>query len=93
MSQRAANDGIVDIVSLRGSSTWRTRSVASEDVAPAQSAIVADDLAAGRLIEPFALRIPSGMAYYLVAPPLMFQSRKVAAFHGWLRQQIAAGGD
>lgn len=67
--------------------------VAGQGVALGQSVIVADDLAAGRLIEPFRLRIPSGMAYYLVAPPQMFQSRKVAAFHRWLRQQIAAGGD
>ncbi len=63
--------------------------VAGQGVALGQSVIVADDLAAGRLIEPFKLRIPSGLAYYLVAPAEMFQSRKVAAFHRWLRQEAA----
>lgn len=63
--------------------------VAGQGVALGQSVVVADDLAAGRLIEPFKLRIPSGLAYYLVAPPEMFQSRKVAAFHRWLRQEIS----
>jgi LysR family glycine cleavage system transcriptional activator len=63
--------------------------VAGQGVALGQSVIVADDLAAGRLIEPFELRIPSGMAYYLAAPPEMFQSRKVAAFQRWLRREIA----
>jgi LysR family glycine cleavage system transcriptional activator len=62
--------------------------VAGQGVALGQSVIVADDLAAGRLMEPFMLRIPSGQAYYLVAPPEMFQSRKVAAFHRWLRKEI-----
>lgn len=64
--------------------------VAGQGVALGQSVIVADDLAAGRLIAPFTLRIPSAMAYYLVAPADMLQSPKMAAFHRWLRQQIAA---
>jgi LysR family glycine cleavage system transcriptional activator len=63
--------------------------VAGQGVALGQSVIVADDLAAGRLIEPFELHIPSGLSYYLVAPPQLFQSPKVAAFHRWLLQQIA----
>lgn len=63
--------------------------VAGQGVALGQSVIVADELAAGRLIEPFKLRIPSGLSYYLVAPPDLFQSVKVAAFHRWLRKQIS----
>jgi LysR family glycine cleavage system transcriptional activator len=62
---------------------------AGQGVALGQSVIVADDLAAGRLMEPFKLRIPSDLAYYLVAPPEMFQSRKVGAFQRWLRKEIA----
>jgi len=62
---------------------------AGQGVALGQSVIVADDLAAGRLVEPFKLRIPSGLAYYLVAPPEVFQSRAVAAFHRWLRKEVA----
>jgi LysR family transcriptional regulator, glycine cleavage system transcriptional activator len=63
--------------------------VAGQGVALGQSIIVADDLAAGRLIEPFKLRIPSGLAYYLVAPPGAFQSRTVAAFQRWVRKELA----
>lgn len=63
--------------------------VAGQGVALGQSVLVADELAAGRLIEPFALRIPSGMSYYLVAPSETFQSPKVTAFHGWLRNALA----
>ena len=63
--------------------------VAGQGVALGQSVIVASELAAGRLIEPFKLRIPSGLSYYLVAPPELFQSQKVAAFYRWLREQIA----
>jgi LysR family glycine cleavage system transcriptional activator len=66
--------------------------VAGQGIALGQSVIVADDLAAGYLIEPFRLRIPSGMAYYLVAPAERFRSRNVMAFHGWLRREIAQAG-
>ncbi len=64
--------------------------VAGQGIALGQSVIVADELAAGRLIEPFDLRIPSGMSYYLVAPPESLQSRKVAAFQRWLRNEITS---
>ena len=62
---------------------------AGQGVALGQSVIVADDLAAGRLIEPFKLRVPSGLSYYLVAPPEKFLLRKVAAFRRWLRREVA----
>ena len=64
--------------------------MAGQGVALGQSIVVADDLAAGRLLEPFALRIPSGMAYYLVAPPEAFRRAPVAAFQRWLLQELAA---
>lgn len=66
--------------------------VAGQGIALGQSVIVADELAAGRLIEPFGLRIPSGMSYYLVAPRDSLESRKVAAFQRWLRGQCARRG-
>ena len=61
-------------------------------VALGQGGIVADDLAAGRLMTPFALRIPSGLAYYLVAPAEMFQSPKLTTFQRWRRREIASAG-
>ncbi|HVB81349.1 MAG TPA: transcriptional regulator GcvA [Candidatus Binataceae bacterium] len=62
---------------------------AGQGVALGQSVIVADDLAAGRLIEPFKLRIPSDSAYYIVALPEVFVSPKVATFSRWLREELA----
>jgi LysR family glycine cleavage system transcriptional activator len=62
--------------------------VAGQGIALGQSVIVADDLAAGRLIEPFRLRIPSGMAYYLVALPEAFRRAPVVAFERWLRHEL-----
>jgi len=58
--------------------------VQGEGVALGRSALVADDLAAGRLVRPFALSLPAGFAYYLVYPPLALQRRNVKAFRDWL---------
>jgi LysR family glycine cleavage system transcriptional activator len=63
--------------------------VAGQGVALGQSVIVADDLAAGHLIEPFRLRIESGMGYYLVALPETFRRAPVVAFHRWLKRELA----
>lgn len=62
--------------------------LAGQGVALGQSLIVSDELAAGRLVEPFKLRIPSGMAYYLVAPPQAFRHPPVVAFECWLRNEL-----
>ena len=63
--------------------------VTGQGVALGQSVIVADDLAAGHLIEPFKLRIPSGMGYYLAALPETFRRAPVVAFHRWLKHELA----
>jgi LysR family glycine cleavage system transcriptional activator len=60
-------------------------------VALGRSALVADDLATGRLIQPFAFRMPAGLAYYLVYPPRALQRYKVKAFRDWLTAEAAAG--
>lgn len=53
-------------------------------VALGQSLLVKDDLATGRLVELFGLRIPAGAAYYLVGPTGSLKRPKVRAFHAWL---------
>jgi LysR family glycine cleavage system transcriptional activator len=50
----------------------------------ARASVVAGDLAQGRLVEPFGLRIASVCAYYLVVRPQSQPPRKVRLFAEWL---------
>ena len=52
--------------------------------------LAADDLAAGRLVMPFALREPLASSYYLVCAEAAAERPAVKAFRGWLRAEIAA---
>jgi LysR family transcriptional regulator, glycine cleavage system transcriptional activator len=52
--------------------------------------LVADDLAAGRLVRPFDLAIPSGYDYYFVCPQRQLAAPKIAAFRAWLLAEAAA---
>jgi LysR family transcriptional regulator, glycine cleavage system transcriptional activator len=52
--------------------------------------LVADDLAAGRLVRPFDLAIPSGYDYYFVCPQRQLSAPKIAAFRTWLLAETAA---
>ena len=58
--------------------------VRGEGVVPGRSALVADDLAAGRLVRPFALSLPASFAYYVVYPPRAMRRPSVKAFRDWL---------
>lgn len=53
--------------------------------------IAALDLASGRLVAPFALRLPIGSAYYLVCAGDRCDRSDVVAFRGWILQE--AGRD
>ena len=55
-----------------------------EGVVLGRSALVADDLAAGRLVRPFALSLPASFAYYVVYPPRAMRRPSVKAFRDWL---------
>jgi LysR family glycine cleavage system transcriptional activator len=57
-------------------------------VALGRSALVQDDLAAGRLVRPFGPNVPSGYAYYLVCPQKSLDLPKVAAFRAWLFKEV-----
>jgi LysR family glycine cleavage system transcriptional activator len=48
-----------------------------------------DDLAAGRLIAPFALTVPKGMRWYLVYRSFQSGQREFAAFRRWIIQAAA----
>ena len=49
-----------------------------------------DDLAAGRLVAPFALSVPKGMRWYLVYRGFSTGQRDFAAFRRWI-MRVASG--
>jgi LysR family transcriptional regulator, glycine cleavage system transcriptional activator len=49
-----------------------------------------DDLAAGRLVAPFALTVPKGMRWYLVYRSFQTEQRDFAAFRRWIMRAAAA---
>lgn len=52
--------------------------------------VAAFDLAAGRLVAPFALRLPLASAYYLACPGERSDRSEVAAFRRWIVQEARA---
>jgi LysR family transcriptional regulator, glycine cleavage system transcriptional activator len=61
--------------------------IRGEGVVLGRSALVTDELAAGRLVRPFELSLPAGFAYYIVYPPRALQRPNVKAFRDWLRAE------
>ena len=60
-------------------------------VALGQTLLAADDLAAGRLVEPFSLRLATGFSYWLVSLPAAAESPKIGAFRAWIEAETATG--
>ncbi len=58
-----------------------------------RSALVADDLKAGRLVQPFTVSHPIDLAYYIVYPPGALERPKIKAFRDWLLEEAGASGD
>lgn len=58
-------------------------------VALGRSPLVADALAAGRLVRPFPGTVTSNFAYWLVCPTEAAQEARVAAFRAWIRDEAA----
>lgn len=54
--------------------------------------LVEDDLAAGRLVKPFHLKVPVNFCYYLVCPPAAVERANVAAFRAWLLSEVESPG-
>ncbi len=55
-----------------------------QGVALGSTALVADDIASGRLVQPFALHLTTNLAAYLVYPKDMADEPRVAAFRHWI---------
>jgi LysR family transcriptional regulator, glycine cleavage system transcriptional activator len=61
-----------------------------QGVALGRSALVALDLAAGRLVRPFDISLPFELTYYLVCPEATADRPKIAAFRAWLLAEAEA---
>ncbi len=62
--------------------------IESQGVALAYSALVADDLAAGRLVRPFEISLPTDYCYYFVCPSAVAETPKIVAFRSWLLDTV-----
>jgi LysR family glycine cleavage system transcriptional activator len=87
--------GIQDVDPHRGPSFHSSEhvvqaAVQGEGVALGRSALVADDLATGQLVRPFALSLPAELAYYVVYPPAALKQNKVKVFRDWLMEEAGA---
>ena len=60
-----------------------------QGVALGRRVLVADDLAAGRLVRPFELGIPARFAYFLVCTPRAAGLERVRVFREWLLEEAA----
>ncbi|MCB9598461.1 MAG: transcriptional regulator, partial [Sandaracinaceae bacterium] len=60
--------------------------VAGQGVALGRTTLVARDLAEGRLVQPFAFELESGLAYWLLTPRGAARSERVEAFRAWLQE-------
>ena len=60
-----------------------------EGVALGRSALVADALADGRLVRPFAISLPAQYAHYIVCPEAAIDRPAIRAFSDWLLQEAA----
>jgi LysR family glycine cleavage system transcriptional activator len=61
-----------------------------QGVALGLSPLVDDDLAAGNLMRPFEVAIPSSFSFWLVCKPERAAERKIAAFRAWITDEIGA---
>lgn len=61
--------------------------VAGQGLALGLAPLVDDDLAAGRLVKPFAVEIPSAFGFWFVCRKDRLHEPKIAAFRGWIFEQ------
>jgi LysR family glycine cleavage system transcriptional activator len=89
--------GVENLEATRGprfsqSSLVIEAAVLGRGIALAKASIAAVDLAAGRLLRLFNMRLPLAFAYYLVSPQAVGCASRVAAFRQWLLEQAADAG-
>ncbi len=64
--------------------------VAGHGVALGSRVLAGNDLAAGRLVRPFAHSAPMSFAYYMVCPEALADEPRIAAFREWIIEEAAA---
>jgi LysR family transcriptional regulator, glycine cleavage system transcriptional activator len=62
--------------------------IEGQGVALARSSLIGNDIVNGVLVRLFDIEVPSPWRYYLVYPPNLAQSPKLAVFRQWLRDEI-----
>lgn len=88
----ASVEGVVDPThgpAFQRSNLVIQAAVAGLGVALGRSALVADELASGRLVRPFDISLPAEFAYYVVCPEGGADRPKVKAFRDWLLSEVA----
>ena len=90
--------GVDDVNPERGtiftnSSMLIDAAVAGQGVALARSVLAADELAAGRLVEPFKLHLSRDFAYYAVYPAATADQPKLKAFRDWLLAEAESANE
>jgi LysR family glycine cleavage system transcriptional activator len=91
-------DRWLDVAGLKGLKTRRSLSfnysnlmlqaaVDGLGVALSQGVLAAEDLAAGRLVRPFDIGLPTEFAYYVVYPPAIAKRPNNLAFRNWLFEE------
>jgi LysR family glycine cleavage system transcriptional activator len=61
-----------------------------QGVAVARESLLGNDLATGALVRPFDLAVPAERRFYLVHPPRLAGTAKVALFRAWLLAELEA---
>ena len=64
--------------------------ISGTGVAISRGPLADEALAAGRLVKPFDLELPSECAYYFVVPEASADQPKIQAFRSWLLEEVAA---
>ena len=87
--------GVGGVDTSRGPVFWHgylvlAAAVEGQGVALGRTPLVDDDLAAGRLVKPFDLILPSDWAHYIVSPEATADRPKIAAFRQWLMDEAGA---
>src|SRR5256885_3417857 len=62
--------------------------IEGQGIALARSSLIGNDLVNGVLVRLFDIEVPSPWRYYLVYPPSVAQSPKLAVFRKWLALRI-----
>ncbi|NNE82754.1 MAG: transcriptional regulator GcvA [Alphaproteobacteria bacterium] len=63
--------------------------VAAQGVALSRGALVAGDLAAGRLVQPLRETLPAPFAYWIVCPQAAAEQPNIVRFRNWLLEEAA----